>query len=210
MTLPTATKDLRQELERIERVSNMLCTMHFFLKDLYARRALCLDLFILLVAVLLLTVIFPDPEILAKIPFIGPNAKIWIGVLAIVNFFLSIAQLKLNWKGLSDAHDKAGNQYFSIKLDSKTTLAQDPISPEAFKRILDLYENCSTTCEKIPEGQFLKLKKAHKLKVAMSRYLDKRPGASIWLLKLRLWFSDNKGVFVKDPIEEVKYKDAHD
>jgi hypothetical protein len=60
--------------------------------------------------------------------------------------------------------------------------------PDSF---LSKYYALTPTIIPIPDNLFLKCKKHHKLKVAVSKHLDQYPGTSILLFKLKLWFSDN-------------------
>jgi hypothetical protein len=45
----------------------------------------------------------------------------------------------------------------------------------------------------IPERFFLKAKRRHLMKVAISKHLDTHPGASIVLTRMRLWWRGNFG-----------------
>jgi len=48
-----------------------------------------------------------------------------------------------------------------------------------------------STFGKVPENAFLKYKKRHLTKVAISKHLDAHPGTSLLLFRWRLWTRDN-------------------
>jgi hypothetical protein len=65
------------------------------------------------------------------------------------------------------------------------------VSDRDFQRLADRYDMASDVGTNIPEKDFLILKRRHKLKGAISRLLDKRPGSILWLTKIKLILRDN-------------------
>jgi hypothetical protein len=193
-----ANDEFSKEVKRIIRVSDMLCTMHAFLRDRYSYFALMLDLGILASSTWLVAMVFVEPQIGTKLSPFGINSTIWLGLLSIVTFFLSIIQIKVSWKERSDAHKRSGDIYASVKREANYILAQEQeISLDSFRRVIDRYDAASDNCISIPEKHFIRLKKKHILKVNTSRYLDSNPSCSIVLLRLKWWINDNINVIRK-------------
>jgi len=182
----------REEIERIRRVSDQLCTAHAALRDHYSRKALALDLSILLLSAWLTAFAFIDPRFYAWIERLGLDALSCIGFLAVVTFCLTLVQFKTDWKGRSEAHQRSFGMYSEVKREAGYLLASSADIPSReFQRLAARYDMASDVGTGIPEKEFLALKKRHKVKVEISKLLDHNPGASISLTKLKLFFRDN-------------------
>lgn len=185
-----AGRDLRGELERIARVSDMMCTAHAGLRDRYRARALWLDLAVVLPSAWLVALAFVEPRINITLTPPGLEPQIWTGLLAVLVFGLSIVQLRVDWKGRADAHARAFEGFADVKRDAGFLLASTPeITEQACRPIFARYGSAGAT--PVPETQFLQQKRRHLLKVAVSKHLDGHPAASPLLARLRFWFRDN-------------------
>ena len=188
MTDPT--NDQRVELERIRRVSDMLCSGHAALRDRYARWATTLDLTILSLTAWLAALAFVAPRVGVSLTPFNLDPQIWTGLLSVAALLFAIVQLKTDWKGRSDAHRRSLDIYAEVKREAGYILAKGYIEERALFGVIERYNMASAVGIGIPESEFLAQKRHHKLKVAMSKYLDDYPGASIFLLKVRFWFRD--------------------
>jgi hypothetical protein len=182
---------LREELERIRSVSDMLCTAHAGLRDRYARMALILDLSILALATWLSALAFVAPSINLSLTPFGLDSQLWMGLLSVAVLFLSIVQLKTNWKGRSDAHRRTLDNYAEVKREVGYLLAVGELDESACRRVLARYDMASAVGVEIPERFFLTEKRRHKMKVALSKHLDTHPGTSLLLTRFRFWIRDN-------------------
>lgn len=183
-------RDLRGELQRIARVSDMMCTAHAGLRDGYRRRALWLDLAIALPSAWLVALAFVEPRINVTLTPASLEPQVWTGLLAVLVFGLSIVQLRVDWKGRANDHARAFDGFAEVKRDAGLLLASAPeITEQACRPIFARYGSAGTTS--IPEQQFLRQKRKHLLKVAISKHLDGHPAASPLLTRLRFWFRDN-------------------
>lgn len=171
----------------------MLVTAHSVLRDRYARRAFSIDITILGDTLWLTAMAFVEPSIGIKLSPFGLSKDLWLGLLAVAGFFLSIVQIRVDWKGKEDAHARACEAYASVKRECGNLLAQEKIESSDYKRILDKYESAGSLSIPIPEAEFNKLKGLHKIKIEISCHLDNFPAASPILLKLKLWWRDNMG-----------------
>lgn len=195
----------RWELKRASRIADQMCTAHAILHDRYYWRGLVLDVLLLACAVWLNAMVFVEPAIGQKLSPFGIDSKLWLGCLGIVVFFLSVAHVRVGWKGKRDSHAKARAFYASTKLECRHLLSRDEAVDDAcFKNLMDRYAFGGETHIEIPESQFLPLKKRHKLKELTSRYLDRHPGVSLLCLRLRLWWRDTRAKLPEAPEDEHK------
>lgn len=183
---------MRDELTRISRVSNMLCTGHAALRDRYARRALALDLLILGVSTWLVALAFVEPRLNVTLTPFGWDSQIWIGALSTAVFFLTLVQIKTDWKGRSDAHKRTLDVYAEVKREAGYLLSSaGEYDRDACRRVFARYDMAASVGVPIPEAEFLVQKRRHLVKVTLSKALDDRPAASLAWLRARLWWRDN-------------------
>ena len=184
--------DFRTELERIRRVSDMLVTGHANLRDRYSRWATLLDLAVMALSTWLTAVVFIEPRINVKLTPFGLEPQLWIGFLGIFTFFLSVVQLRVDWKGRSDAHRRSFDLYSEVKRECGYLLAsQETITAENCQRVLSRYDLATEVGTHLPESEFLIQKRNHLKKIAISKWLDNHPSASILLLRIKFWWRDN-------------------
>jgi hypothetical protein len=184
--------ETKGEVERIRRVSDLLCTAHASMRDRFSRRAVGMDLTILLLSAWLTALAFVDPRFHPWLVPLQLDAQLWIGLIGVLTFCLTLVQLQLNWRGRSEAHGRSFGMYSEVKREAGYLLATSEVIPlREFQRLTARYDMASDIGTGIPERDFLKLKRRHKLKVRLSKLLDTRPGASITLTKLKLILRDN-------------------
>ena len=107
--------EISDELERIKRVSDMLASAHAQLRDRYSRSAVALDVAILAASTWIVGLVFVDPKIGVRLTPPGIESQIWIGMLSITTFFLSVIQLRVDWKGRSDAQERSFEIHAQVK-----------------------------------------------------------------------------------------------
>lgn len=181
--------NLQNELTRIDRVSDQMCSSHAWLHNRYKSRSLYLNLAILSLSLWIVTTVFIDPMIEFKLTPFGLNPIIWSGLLAICNFLLSIVQLKVNWSGLAQSHEQASKYFSEVKQSVRDLRGRNP-SESDIKNIIDRYKLGSKMCISIPEKLFLKTKRHHKMKVLISKHLDANPSTPIFLAEIYLCVKD--------------------
>ena len=179
---------IREELQHIRRVSDMLCSAHAGLRDRYSRLALFLDLFVLGLSTWLVALAFVEPRIGVSLTPFGIESQIWVGLLATFTFFLTVVQLKTDWKARSDAHRRALDLYAEVKREAGYLLASGAHDDLAVRRVLARYDIASAVAIAVPERDFLLQKRRHLIKVELSKRLDTLPASSLTLARIRLWW----------------------
>lgn len=180
-----------EELKRIRRVADMLCTGHAVLRDRFGRRALALDILTLALSTWIVALAFVSTPIGIRLTPFGWDPTIWLGILSVCTFFLTVVQMKTDWKSRADAHKRTLDLYAEVKREAGYLLASDEDDETAYRRVLARYDLASAVGVEIPEKYFLPLKQRHKIKVLLSKHIDEHPSVSLSLLRIRLWFQDN-------------------
>jgi hypothetical protein len=188
----TLIPEQAEELKRIRRVADMLCTGHAVLRDRYGRRALVIDIATLAFSTWVVALAFVSPEIATRLTPSHVDPTIWLGILSAGTFFLTLVQMKTDWKSRADAHKRTVHLYAEVKREAGYLLASDRADDVAYRRVLDGYDMASVAGVEVPESDFLALKRSHKIKLELSKYLDDHPSASLRLHRLRMWFRDNR------------------
>lgn len=187
----SSNESMRGELVRICRVSDMLCTGHAALRDRYTRRAFVLDLLTLGVSTWLVALAFVEPRLNMTLTPFEWDSQIWIGTLGTGVFFLTLVQIKTDWKGRADAHKRTLDVYAEVKREAGYLLSAGEYDHDACRRVFSRYDMAASVGVPIPEAEFLGQKRRHLVKVALSKELDGRPAASLAWLRARLWWRDN-------------------
>ena len=180
-----------KELERICRVSNMLCSAHSALRDRYGRWALWLDVLILAASTWLASLAFAADATAAKLTPFSWDPRIWTGTLGTAVFFLSIIQIKTEWKGKCDAHKRTADIYGEVRREAELLLKSGVSDLTICERVFSKHQMASAVGLPLAEAEFLDQKKRHLMKVAISRHLDAYPAANVFILKFRFWWRDN-------------------
>ena len=187
------SSSMKDEIARIKRVSDMLCTANAGLRDRLLRRAMVLDLSVLFFASWLVALGFVEPSIGIRLAPFGLDTKMWMGFLALGTFLLTLLQLKVDWKGRGDAHKRTVEIYAEVKQEAIYMLRSGSFDEMSVRQVIARYNLANAVGEAVPERDFLYQKRKHLRKITLSRHLDSHPSASIFLLKVRLWWKDNVG-----------------
>lgn len=179
----------RAALERAVRVGDQCCTGYAHLRDKYRRYSFWLDLSILLLSGWLVSMVFVQPHIAVALSPKQVPSEIWIGLLSIFAFSLSLIQLLVNWKGRAQLYQQAVLSLSAFVKEYRPLLST--ISVQQAEAALARYGALTDGLEPIPESQFLRLKKKHRLKVELSKLLDTHPGANLFLWRIRIVLRDN-------------------
>ncbi len=172
------------EFERKFEVLDMMLSAHSALRESYWRRSTALTLTIIALSILGVSLALQDdPSV--EILSIDLESKQWLAILSGLVFFLSIAELVLDWRGRAWAHQYAAGRLASLKGEFRRA----EVGPEAVRGGADLdsdYERTTAAIAEIPNSRFNRLKARHHRKVAVSKMISKSPGTPIPVLRWRL------------------------
>lgn len=177
------------ETQRSYRVADLLITAHSILRDRYNTYATTLDLLILGASVCLGALAFADTTPLEQA--LAPTLSVTnaIGIAAALTFFLSLIQLRVDWKQRSSMHAQAAKAFSEAKFALGEALA-DAANSALNTSALNLYRSAGHHNVSIPDRKFNNLKKKHLVKIRISKVLSEHPGTSIILIRTQIFFSD--------------------
>lgn len=188
------SSDVMKEFKRKKRVSDMLITAHSILGERYRRVSVGFDIALMLISFFILVASLLE---VAAPGFVKDQLGDWtvyaIPVCAALIFVLSVIEWRISWKQKSEAHFSSARTYTSFKAEITALLSKgfDEGDLEAVK-VEDRYDKLGQTCVQIPHDKFVKLKRAHLRKVALSKLLDDQPFANLTILRIRLAMKDTK------------------
>jgi len=180
--LRTSTPADLEELQRVQRVSDQLATIHATLRDGYHLRALVADTVLLAASVALCTLALADPEVFGFLSIRPVAGRVAVALLSAAVFLGILLTAAVDWKGRAAEHSRASQTYSALKLRARELLAKDAstrgiLMPD----LLAQYSLAGQTCPAVPDRSFAALKAAHVKKVFLSRSLDKHPCMSVWV-----------------------------
>lgn len=183
---------ITKEIDRMYRVSDMLITAHSVLRDRFRRWALGSDVVVLVGSGISASLAFVDPGIARMLALPSVPSQVLIGLISVVVCILTLVQLRVDWSGKAALHAKAAESWAALKHElGRLKCTADGTSSEEFASFRARYEAATSGLVALPDGMFASLKKRHKIKVEISKTLDMKPGAWIWLLRFRICWRDN-------------------
>ena len=177
------------DLNRTIRVSDQSCTGHAILRDRYKRRSTCLDLAILLISAWLTAMVWIQPGIADQLTPFGISRELWLGLLALGAFCLSLVQLQVNWKERANSHHQALATLSTYVKELRVLRGSTDMGHIA--AALERYQAITEPLQSIPESDFLGLKRQHLIKMATSKHLDTHPATNLLLFRLALLWRSN-------------------
>lgn len=177
---------LRGRLKRVLRLANQQATMYGWLSDHYGRWNVALTFGSLLIAVVLLALVFAS-DFVQRTTGASADAFQWAtGVAAVLSFLITLVGLAWQPAAKAASHRQAINHYTKAKYEVGRHLDSDEaIMAESVRQIEERYLD-TRDLPNISDRRFLKLKRWHLEKVAVSRELDNNPHESIRSIKRRL------------------------
>jgi|HubBroStandDraft_6_1064221.scaffolds.fasta_scaffold735076_2 hypothetical protein len=189
---PTDERGFRAGLERnLGRIDQSI-TGHALLRDRFHLLAGALSSLIVIGAAIVTLLATSSDATKALFFSASSDADHLIGLFGFIVLLCSIFELQFGWREKFARHAEAANALARLKLLVTRELGSDtPLSKARYLELQQAYENVNDLVTKIPERKFLQLKALHRRKVEMSQFLDKHPGSSIVILRIKIWVRDN-------------------
>lgn len=199
--MPNATsKAVPQELQAMRLKSDLQVTSHSYLRDHYLAWGQRLNLYTLLFSAVLLFFALASEDFIQRTLGLGPDGYKWaVGVAAFFTFCLSLIDLAWNPTSKSKAHDQAVGHYLRMNYEVRNLLlAGEAVGPDKIRWIQDEFLDAADL-PRIPEGQSLRFKQRHLVKLALAHMLESNPHQPLWWMRMRLWW-EPKLVSPKSPV----------
>lgn len=162
---------------REARLVDQATSMHAALRDRAA--AVTTVTTVVLLSASVFGVAFAFAGDLAHVDLLGVTAarSTWLGVLSVLTFVGTLAELVTDRRGTARRHDAAVRLLADLKADYRNV---DPAEAPAARgaRLTGRYQAVTAQLPPVPERLFNKLKARHLLKVEVSRTLGANPGMS--------------------------------
>lgn len=185
----------KNQLKKTIGVVDQSITAHSMLKERFGLQARVLDIALFLVSSFLTFLAVASHSVRGKVLPQWIDGEMTLPVVAVIVFCGSLLQWHMGWKEKAALHSEAAKVLSQFKHELAKILGSGrDVSEEELRVHLQNYQYINQSKIVVPEEKFLSLKKAHKEKVAISKLLDMRPGAWVWLVKLKLLLRDNFGV----------------
>ena len=180
------------DLKKLLRKVDQAITGHSILRDRYSGRSTVLNLVLLVLSAVITFMAFASKATVeAVFPEFLQNEHA-LPIFALLMFVITIVEVRVGWKEKSASHGEAANALSSFKHELQKAIGESAGGLEV-ARFFTNYQYVNSSITKIPDSEFLQLKKAHKKKVEICVLLDQYPGASITLLKVKVFLRDNFG-----------------
>jgi hypothetical protein len=173
------------EYHRKFRVLDMMLSGHASLRERYRRRSTFLILAIMALSIVATTLALQDDQSVVILG-IDLGSTEWLAALSGVIFFLSIAELVLDWRGRAWAHGDAADRLGRLKGEfRRAKVSEHSVETDGVDLNFE-YDQTTAAIVEIPNSVFNRLKAKHRRKIEISKLLDESPGAPILLLRWRI------------------------
>jgi hypothetical protein len=169
----------------------MMLSMHAILRDRFSRLSSGFDVALVSAGTVLCATTFLDPAVLDAVGVPSQAARLALGTASVAVFLLSLISLRVDWKERSARHQHACKSLSDLKLKCRELRAASAErraaeGPEFIRAAAFV----ASELPPIPDAQFARLKSKHKVKVEVSRLLDRYPGLPPWILRWSLRWRD--------------------
>ncbi len=179
-----------EELDRQYRVARQSLSIHTMLRDRYERLALLLDLLLLAASVVFAATTFASDAVLTLMGGSADRVRVLLGLASLVVFFVSVAGLRLDWRGRAALHREAERSLAALVQRFRAARGPGDTWGALLRDELQrAYTEVSTGIVPIPSNKFVSLKARHLRKVQLSKLADETDGAPVWILRFRLYCS---------------------
>lgn len=184
-------------IKKMARLSNQMATQHAILHDRYSKRALRQDLSLMVLAGALVFLSVAKTSYVSTIlgwVSLEIDGVLPISLLSFAVFLISISEWRVDWKGRAHSHQSAVKAFSQMRRELKRIAEQEgDIGDQDFRVATERYDAFTGHAPVIPERDFNRTKRRHKLKILESRFMDLYPGANPLLVRVRIRWRDNRG-----------------
>ncbi|HEX6679132.1 MAG TPA: hypothetical protein VF063_00670 [Gaiellaceae bacterium] len=173
---------------------DQMLTGHSLLRDRYERRALALTLLVLGLSIVASSVAFLSGDATVSILGIKARVQVWVGVLTALIFFLTLVDLRVDWRQRAGAHNEAARRLSRLKGLFRVAAIRNGVVDSAGRDLNLEYDTTMDDLRPIPESRFVWIKAKHTRKVQASKLLDRHAGAPVWYVRLLAMWQGIRGI----------------
>lgn len=176
-----------KELKRLSRTIDMMLTMHCVLRDQYKKKAMIVDIVLLIASTLSLFVSIIDPNLITSLGLPTQNFSIFLKACSVIIFISSLVILRVDWKEQAAKHGRACEALARLKSETRTVLLNNTLTIENCNKHQQLCSLTMSNLWPVPENKFHKLKSLHLKKIELSKLISSHPGCPLLILKVYLF-----------------------
>jgi len=166
---------------------DQMLSMHAALRDKFKRRALLLNLSLLLASVFLCAFVFADKSLFILFGLKPELVNFFIGTTSLLCFAFSLVEYRVDWQGQAALHADAVKKLSSLKADYRGVFSKYSGNNEEENQMLSKkYKSVMDSIVEIPEASFANLKAKHLRKILLSKRISECPATPVVLLKTQL------------------------
>lgn len=175
---------MREELERKYKVLSMMITMHSVLSHRNNNKAITVNIFLLITAILLNIFTFFDYKYLSFLKLNESDIRTIVSISSLFIFLLSVVFMMIDWTKKGEKHKLAVNQLARLLDELRLILKtqENTIFISKVELFNELYNQTFETIPKINDSKFNKLKTKHYQKVELSKFIDKHKGKPYFII----------------------------
>jgi len=168
---------LQVELIRQHRVLRQLVAMHSYLRESYERRALVLDMTMLIGSIVLCALAFADEHFVASILLGSENSGLILRLSSLILLCASVASLRVDWKKRARDHEVAIKSLSEALSEFRNYHRDDvEVTKEIGESLATAYWRAVNNCTPIPDALFNVLKSRFLRRVEIGKLLESNPG----------------------------------
>jgi hypothetical protein len=163
-----------------------MLSMHGRLRDRYGRKALWINILLLVSAVALNAFVFAGEDVFRLMGMPAAEARTAIGLISVLLLAIALMEYKVDWAGLSKRHEDAAARLACLKGKYRTDFASRQRSGAPPDEQLGReYALTMEVLPPIPERLFNKLKSYGLYKRLVSEEISRNPKVPVFLIRLR-------------------------
>lgn len=175
---------IEEENERQYRVIDQMLTMHAKLRDRYGRKALFLNIILLIGAVALNTFVFAGEDVFRLLGIAPGHARIAIGFISVLLLVIALVEYKVDWGGLSRRHGDAADRLGCLKGKYRADYAsRQKTGTPPDEKLGREYALTMEVLPPIPDRLFNRLKSYYLFKLLVSEEISKNPKVPLLLIR---------------------------
>jgi hypothetical protein len=128
--------------------------------------------------------------------------QVWVGILTATIFFLTLVDLRVDWRQRAGSHGEAARRLGRLKGLFRAATISDGAVDAGQADLNAEYDSTMEQLPPIPDKRFLWVKARHTRKVRASKLLDTHAGAPLWYVHLLAMWQGIRGAEQAESREE--------
>jgi len=152
--------------------------MHYALHDRHKLKALIAEGVLLTASVLFCATTFAGDEVYRLFGLDPRSSRILLGVASVLAFMAALLSMLIDWRGAAARHKDGAERWSGVVRLFRENQSDDETWPDdKIEQLSHAYWDAAKNSIAIPDRQFNSLKAQYLLKIEISKWAEKYPGA---------------------------------